>query len=339
LPRQQTLRALIDWSYDQLGDAERTLFTRLSVFAGGFTLEAAEGVGAGGTIGHADVLDLLTSLVEKSLVELDAGGERYRLLETVRQYALEKLDASDEGGQARKRHLDYFLAFAKRVQPELYGNEQGLWLARLDLDRENILAAHAWCEHVEGGAELGLRLVSLVQLYWLPRGLIELGHRITVEALARPGAQLRDDPRRGALYAASQLAYFMGAFDKSRAYAEESVSIARDTGASMGAADSLLLLGYACDALGQGDRAQANFEESVALARSLQDKGRQSFALNALAGHHSEGGDLATAEPLFEESVALAREMGDRESVAIAQRRVRDRLPGAELDVQARAFP
>jgi tetratricopeptide (TPR) repeat protein len=156
-----------------------------------------------------------------------------------------------------------------------------------------------------------------VQLYWLPRGLIELGHRITVEALARPGAQVRDDPRRGALYAASQLAYFMGAYEKSKAYAEESVSIARETGASKRAADALLLLGYACDALGRGDMAQESFEESVELARSLEDKGRQSFALNALAGHHSEAGDLATAEPLFEESVALARELGDRESVAI----------------------
>src|SRR4029453_3315479 len=152
---------------------------------------------------------------------------------------------------------------------------------------------------------------------WLARRLSDLGCVIAREALERSGAELRGDPRRGALYAASQLAYFMGAFDKSKSYGEESASIARDTRASKGAADSLLLLGYACDALGQGDMARANFEESVAIARSLEDKGRQSFALNALAGHHSEGGDLATAEPLFEESVALAREIGDRESVAI----------------------
>jgi tetratricopeptide (TPR) repeat protein len=317
LPRQQTLRALIDWSYELLSNDERTLFGRFSVFVSGFTLEAAEAVGASGAIGNDDVLDLLSLLVDKSLVERDASGERYRLLETVRQYAQEKLDASGEAGSAHTLHLDYFLAFAKRVQPELYGAEQGKWLARLDLDRENILAAHAWCGIAGAEAERGLQLATLVQLYWLPRGLIELGHRVTAEALARAGAQTHANPRRGALYAASQLAYFMGAFEKSKGYAEESVAIAREIEAANGAADALLILGYASDALGERAAAQAHFEESVAIARALGDKGRQSFALNALAGHHSEAGDLHAALPLFEESVALARELSDHDSVAI----------------------
>ena len=317
LPRQRTLRATLDWSYDLLGEQERAALRRLAVFTGGFTLEAAEAVCAGGDIGTSDVLDLVTVLVEKSLVELEAGGERYRLLETVREYLLEKLDVAGESHLTQTRHLDCFLTFAERVRPELHGPEQGKWLARLDLDRENLLAAHAWCDHAERGAELGLRLVSVVQLYWLPRGLIELGHRITVEALARAGAQARDFPRGDALYAASQLAYFMGAFEQTKKHAEECLSIAQEIGNRERAAAALLLLGYASEALRQSASAQAYFEESADIARALGDMGRLSFALNGLAGLHWENGDFNTAESLFEESLALARQLGDRESIAI----------------------
>jgi predicted ATPase/class 3 adenylate cyclase len=221
LPRQQTLRALIDWSYDLLDARDKTLLARVAVFAGGFDAAAAEAVCADDAIDADSVIDLLSELVEKSLLELDAGGERYRLLETVRQYAREKLDAVGETSNVQSRHLDYFMAFAERVRPQLWGPEQGLWLARLDLDRENLLAASVHCDHAPRGAERGLRLVFALQLYWLPRGLIELGYRLTVEALARNGAQVRDLNRSGALYAASQLAYFMGAYVETKQHGEE----------------------------------------------------------------------------------------------------------------------
>jgi predicted ATPase len=142
LPRQQTLRALIDWSYDLLTEAERVLFRRLAVFAGGWTLEAAEAVGAGGQIAQDEVLDLLADLVDKSLVVVEGEAGRYRLLETVREYAQERLDESDDGPGARERHLDCFLAFAQQARPHLFGPEEGIWLARLDLERENLLTAH-----------------------------------------------------------------------------------------------------------------------------------------------------------------------------------------------------
>ena len=316
LPRQQTLRALIDWSYDLLGTPEKTLFDRFSVFAGGCTLEAAEAVGAGGTIAAPDVLDLLTALVEKSLVELDADGERYRMLETVRQYAQEKLDVSDAAA-ARTRHLDFYLALAEKVQPELWGAEQGKWLARLDHERENFLSAHAWCDHAEDGAERGLRLVFALQLYWLPRGLIELGYRVTREALARAGAQKRDVHRSGALYAAGQMAFFMGAYADSQRHMEECLAIARETGIKERETAAYLMLGYACEALGETDAAFANFEASANLARELGDKGRLAFALNALAGLHQEAHDLDAAVPLFEEALALTRELDDLESTCI----------------------
>jgi predicted ATPase len=317
LPRQRTLRALIDWSYDLLSDAEKTLFARLSVFAGGMTLDAVEAVGAGTGIDASQVLDLLVALVEKSLVELDAGGERYRLLEIVRQYAQERLDAFGESAATRTRHLGFFLRFAEAAQPELWGPAQGRWLQRLDRDRDNFLAALGWCDHAENGAACGLRMVYALQLYWLPRGLIELGHRLTVEALERPAAQSRDLNRSGAQYAASQLGYFMGHYEAAQRHGEECLSIARQFGIKARAASALLLLGYASDALGQHVAARQQFEESAALARELGDKSRLSFALNALAGHHQEQNDLNTAERLFEEALALARERNDQECIGI----------------------
>jgi len=157
LPRQRTLRALIDWSYDLLTAAERTLLLRLSVFAGGWTLEGAEAVGAGDGTTSADVLDLLTQLVEKSLVVMEAGGERYRLLDTVRHYAQEKIGEAGGEAPARARHLDFYLRFAENARPELFGPQQAVWLARFDRERENFLTAHVWCDRIDDGGHPGGR--------------------------------------------------------------------------------------------------------------------------------------------------------------------------------------
>jgi len=317
LPRQQTLRALVDWSFDLLDASEQALFERLAVFAGGFTIEAAEAVGTERAIDVSNVLDLLAALVDKSLVELYAGGGRYRMLETVRQYAQEKLDLSAAGTDARERHLDFYLALAEKAAPELWGPEQGKWLARLDLERENFLSAHAWCDHARDGGARGLRLVYALQLYWLPRGLIELGYRVTIEALARAGAQTRDLHRSGTQYAAGQLAFFMGAYPESKRHTEECLAIAHEFGIKPREAAAHLMLGYAYEALGESAEAFAHFEKSAALARELGDNGRLSFALNALAGLHHESHNLEAAVPLFEEALALTRELDDRESISI----------------------
>jgi predicted ATPase/class 3 adenylate cyclase len=317
LPRQQTLRALIDWSYDLLSEKERILFRRLAVFAGGWTLEAAEAVGAEGDVDEGEVLDLLADLVDKSLVMVEADGGRYRLLETVRQYAQERLNESGDGDQVRTRHLAYYLAFAETARPELIGPEQGAWLPRLDLERENFLSAHAWCGHAEGGAELGLRLASAVKPYWLNRGLLGLGYRITLEALARAGAQERSLTRCRGLSNAGQLSYFMGRYGEARGYLEESLAIAREIGDKGRVALVLQPLGMA--ALGQGDVATArtHLEEALALARELGNKREIAAAINALAQLHRMEGDLQTAAPLYEAFLAIARELGDRDTVAI----------------------
>jgi predicted ATPase/class 3 adenylate cyclase len=318
LPRQQTLRALIDWSYDLLDDRERAVLRRLAVFAGGWTLEAADAVCIGGDVHESDVLDLLTNLVEKSLVVLEAGGERYRLLDTVRQYAQERLDESDEGNQVHTRHLAFYVALAESASPKLEGPEQGAWLARLDLERENLLSAHAWCDRADGGAELGLRLVFSVKLYLIYRGLPALLNRVTLEALARDGAQERSLPRCRALHTAGQLGFLMGRYRDAQPYLEESLAIAREIGDEARTAMVLQALGVA--SLGQGDPAKArgHLEEALALAQNLDNKRQVAAALNALAQLHRVEGELAIAEPLYEQVLALARGLEDRESIAIA---------------------
>jgi predicted ATPase/class 3 adenylate cyclase len=317
LPRQQTLRASIDWSYALLTDDERALLRRLAVFAGGWTLHAAEAIGAAGAVAKADVLDLLTNLVEKSLVKSDAFGARYRLLETVRQYAQERLDESEERDLACDNHLRFYLEFAERAWPELVGPNQGKWLKELDLERDNILAAHAWCDHANCDAELGLRLASSVKRYWLNRGLLGLGHRLTIEALSRPGADERTAVRCRALFDAGQIGSFMGRYGEAQKYLEESLSIAREIGDQRRIAMVLQPLGIVHHGQGNVATARGYFEEALALAQGLGNKREIAAALNALAQLHRVQGEPDLAEPLYENAVTLAHQLGDRESIAI----------------------
>ena len=317
LPRQQTLRAAIDWSFDLLTQPERTLLRRLAVFAGGWTLEAAEAVAAGGGVSNADVLGSLTNLVEKSLVTLEADGERYRFLETVRQYALERLDGSDEGHATRTRHLDFFLTLAEQASAQLVGPDQGAWLARLNLEAENLLAAHAWCGRVEGGGELGLRLVHAVKLYLIYRGRLALLRRVTLEALARPGAQAPTRARCRALHSAGQVCVFMGRYAEAQGYLEESLAIALEIGDRERAAMVLEEMGVV--ASGQGDlvKARAHSERALQLARELDNKRALASAINALAQLDRREGKLDAAEARYDQMLTLARELEDQETIAI----------------------
>lgn len=317
LPRQQTLRALIDWSHDLLTEAERVLLRRLAVFAGGWTLESAEAVGAGGTIMAADVLDLLTRLAEKSLVVVESGGDRYRLLETVRQYARERLVEAGEANDAHWRHLAFFLALAGAAKTGLDGSEQVQWLDRLDLERENLLAAHAWCDEDAAHAEAGLQLVEPLTKYWVFRGLLALGQRVTAEALDRPAAQARTMARCQALHGAGWLACFTGCYEPARAVLEESLDIARAMGDESRVAAVLQPLAFAVLGLGDLPAARSHSEEGLAIARRKGDRRQIAAALTGLAQVCRMQGDTAAAEPMYEQALALERELGARESVAI----------------------
>ena len=316
LPRQQTLRASMDWSYELLSAPERILLRRLGVFAGGWTLEAAEAVAGDGEVEQAgSVLELLTGLVEKSLVSPDFGGERYHLLETVRQYALEQLAESGEQPAVRNRHLACYMDLASKARPELVGPAQATWLARLDLERENLLAAHAFCDEADNGEELGLRLVSTLKAYWVSRGMLGLAYGVMVEALAR--APSRSRSRCRTLFDAGQLGYFMGLYAEARRHLEESISIGREIGEKLVTTSALQPLGMAC--LGQGDlvAARRHLEEALVRARELEDPRNIAAAVNAMAQLHRVDGNLDAAEPLYLHVLDLARELEDRESVTI----------------------
>ena len=315
LPRQQTLRALIDWSHDLLDPQERVLFRRLSVFAGGFTLDAAEKVGAGGDIAEADVVDLVSRLVEKSLLMLDAHGERYRMLETVREYAVERLRASEETGAARDRHLRFFVALAEKAAPHLIGADQGPWFAQFDAEIDNLLGAHAWCDHAADGGPLGLRLVRGVRFYLFNRGRLALALRMTLEALARPGASARDFNRCRACCDAGQIAILMGRHDEALGYLLESLAIAREIDDRGRIAIVLQPLGMAYLARGELATARACLAEALDRARERGDKREIAAAMSKLGQLTRVEGGLAEARAQSDAALALAREVADWRSI------------------------
>jgi non-specific serine/threonine protein kinase len=208
IPRHQTLRATIDWSHDLLSEDEQVLFRQLSVFAGGFTLEAAEEVCSGEGIEKDEVLDLLSHLVDKSLVVVaERDGEaRYRLLETVKQYGREKLDESGEAEAIRGHHASFFLRLAEEAEPAMLGPEQWVWVGRLEREHDNQRAALGWLRE-RGEAERGLRFAGALGQFWFFRGYYTEGRAWLEEFLGLPGASGGTAVRAKALYALGVLIY------------------------------------------------------------------------------------------------------------------------------------
>ena len=319
LPRQQALRALIDWSHDLLDERERCVFRRLAVFAGGWTLEAAEEVASGGDIARTEVVEQLTRLVEKSLVTMVEGGGRYRLLETMRQYAAEQLEAAGEGDTTRDRHLAFHVALAETARPHLSGSHQGEWLARLDLERENFLAARTWCNRADNGGEGALRILIALKLYLYSRGLLEMLRLSPLEALDLPGAQARTMLRSRALHTVGQVCQIMGRRPEALAYLEEALAIARELGDSGREAIVLQELGVAALDFGDTDAARQYLTSGLELANGCGDKRAQAAAANAMAQLHRSCGELDKAAPLYEQALELANELQDQQSIAVAQ--------------------
>ena len=317
LPRQRTLRALIDWSYDLLTEAERTLFQRLAVFAGGWTLEAAEAVCADEHLTKADVLELLSCLIDKSLVVMEINGERYRMLDTVRHYAQEKLIEAGDETAVRSRHLSFYLTLAEKSRSEFGGPTHESAMARLDIERENLLSAHRWIDGARSAADEGMRLASALKSYWINRGLLNLGYRIAIEALARIDVQRRDYARCRGLFDAGQLCCFMGHYADAHEYLQESLDIAREIGDITRIASVLQPLGMAALGLGQLATAREYIEEAVLLARQLDKQRELAAALMALAQLHRMEAQLDVAEPLYREALFLARSLHDQETTAI----------------------
>ena len=316
LPRHRTLRAAIDWSHELLAPPERVLLRRLSVFAGGFALEGAEAVGPCDEVPRDDVLDLLGQLVDKSLVTLDVGNDRYRLLETVRQYALERLaEAGDEAG-ARDAHLRFYVTLAQRAGPELSGPREVQWRARLDEERENILQAHAHCRAAEAGGEAAFVLLYTLRP-WLARDHLEQWHRICREALADPRAASPTLWRSRALYAAAFVTYLMGLYEESRAWAEESLAIAESRADQLAAGEAHCQLASALLGLRSGE-ALKHFEAGYAIGRALGNVELTTYGATGVGETHAQQDRHDLAQPWYAESLELSRVLDSPYHIALA---------------------
>jgi predicted ATPase/class 3 adenylate cyclase len=315
--RQQTLRASIDWSYELLTPQERSLLRRLAVFAGDWTMDAAEAIAADEdteVVVH-DVFDLLSSLIEKSLVNRDASGSRYRLLNTVREYAQERLSEAGEDLATRSRHLAYYSRVVERASED--DRSPSDRFVKLETERENLFVAFESCGLVQGGAEAGLRLARLLKPWLLSRGFLVLGYRLMVEAVGRSHSQEHALARSQVLLDAGELAFLTGRYDAAKQHTEESLALARQIDDRAGIAKALRSLGFVFLAYREGDAARKNFEAALVVARDLGDKSQLAAALNGLGEFHRSVKDWPSALPLYSEAIALDREVGNRRRLAV----------------------
>jgi predicted ATPase len=316
--RQKTLRDAIGWSYELLGEEERLLFGRLSVFAGGCTLEAAEAVCDPREELTEEVLDLLGSLMDKSLLnraESEDGEGRFWMLETVKEYALERLEAAGEEREARHGHAVYYLALAKEARPELTGPRQTEWYNRLEAEHDNLQAALSWSLE-RGDAQAALQMNAELWWFWYKRGYLSEGRRWLEEALGKSASPA--PARAEALNGAGVLARNQSDYDQAQAWLEESLALWRELGDKRGAADVLINLGTV--ALDKGDypQAAAFFDDSMPLRRELGDSWGLALALNNLGVTARAQNNLTEAVALYEECLELFRTLGDKASTAMA---------------------
>ncbi|WP_426570793.1 helix-turn-helix transcriptional regulator [Aquihabitans sp. McL0605] len=269
MPRQQTLEASMAWSYELLDAAESATLRRLSVFAGGFTLEAAELVGADDGVDPFAVLDIVTRLVDKSLVSVDPGGARYRLLESVRVYARDRLIEAGDADAARDRHLEVFVAAVTRIEPELALADGPRWLAALEIDLDNERAALEWAD-ATGRTDLFLRLVTGLTLFWELRGHLVEGGRWFARALAQEPTDGGDVVRARALWGAAHVALYSDDFAVAMALAPEALALAESVGDAWAKARALNTIGYA-QLWTDPPAAREALDASVSLGRSLGD--------------------------------------------------------------------
>ncbi len=324
LPRHRTLRALIDWSYDQLDENERLFLTRLSVFAGGWTLDAAEAVCAGGGIEPWEALDLLSRLLDKSLAEMVPSDEpnarvRYRMLETVRAYAREKLEIVAPVVEA---HATYFASVAAQADAALSGPDQADWLERLDHDYENFRLAieMGTPTRPEGGAPVApetLRMAATLVQFSLMRGRWIEGRRLGEEVLARPGVgDVRDEPYGMLVHRLGALAQNQGDRPAAHAWFDEALEIWDTLGIEKAKAGILNNKGLLALGAGEYDEAGRLFEAALAVNRRIGNRDWEATNLNNLSLVCSESDRHDTAVAYLEEALAIGRELGNTYYVA-----------------------
>jgi len=317
VPRHQTLRATIQWSYDHLTVDEQRLLRGLSVFAGGWTLEAATALDGNGR-DDVEMLDLLTALAEKSLVLIDGAStadSRSRFLEMVRQYALENLREAGEEERWRDEHLNYMLAFVERAEPELIGPHQEAWFKQIEVEHENILSAMDWCEHADDGVTKSLRMGASLWRFWWFGGHFALGLSALRKALERDRAATPTAERAQALYAAAQMAREMGDLDQGRDLFQQSLEVATALGDPSRIARAYNGLGNTAEYAGDYAAARSYHEMALALSRQLGNKRAVAIDLHNLGIVLMIQKEFDAARPLFEEGLEVFRGIGDVNSV------------------------
>lgn len=319
LPHHQTLRAAMDWSYDLLSDPERVVLRRISVFAGGCALEAAEAVCSAEGVEMSSVLDLLTRLADKSLIiaETHAREARYLMLETIREYARSRLLESGEMAKARARHRDWYLQLAERANPRLRGPESRAWRDRLETEHDNLRAALEWSRTEDGGAEAALRLVAALRWFWFLQGHWNEAQRWFEAALARSGEAPASAVAR-CLASAAYYAYHQGDYGRTTALCEKGIALCRQLGNAETHSWFLHYVGFVASAKGDYASAAALHQESLALSRGLDDKSLMGFGFAQLGRTAWRQGDLERARTLSNDGLVLGKEMEDKWLIAYA---------------------
>jgi non-specific serine/threonine protein kinase len=323
VPRHQTLRAAIDWSYDLLPEKEQTLFCRLAVFAGGWTLEEAQAVCAGEEIEEDEILDLLTHLMDKSLliVRQQDDTTRFQMLETIREYALRKFLESRDAVQVRSRHLDYFMNLAEEIEPKLHGAEQAFWLKRLETEHDNLRVALDWSLTGQAELEAGMRLAGAIWMFWDMYGY-HLEARVWLDrilfkchgAAPAPGASAQ----ARVLYVAGHLRQRQGDFERARTHYTASLALNRQLENQGQIAVVLRGLGEIAQDEGDLTSAMDYFEQSLGIFRSLNDVKGTSIDLSHLATLALLQGDYQQAAVLSTETLAIGQKRRDNRTTAIA---------------------
>lgn len=314
-PRHQTLRAAIDWSYALLTTEERTMLRRLAIFAAGCTLDTAQAVCSGQEIEEGRTLDLLSSLVDKSLVTAETTGRaqaRYRLLETIREYALEKLEEAGETARLRDRHLDRFLARAEEAAPKLQDSYQQLWLNWLESEHDNLRAALAWALE-SGQIEAGLRIAIALSRFWEIRGYVQEGFSWFERLLAQADEEVSVAVRVNALVFTTFLAMFLSNAPATVSYSREAVNLAE---ATYDESDPILVfalsgLASAAQAVGDNQTAFITVERTIQIYRESGPTFHLGMALLVQGGIAIELGYYDIARARLQEGLTLARQAGD----------------------------
>jgi len=339
LPRHQTLHAAMQWSYEQLAPREQQMLRQVSVFAGGWTLRAAADVAQ--TTDEYGALALLTALHDKSLLVVDrdtsGGRPRYRMLETVRQYALDRLNECGEGEAARCRHVAYYVGLAEEAEPHLRGPDQDAWVGRLRREHDNMIAAITWCCEGPLDPQQGLRLAAATNFYWVWNG-VEIGHRLARAVLDRDVAATDTPARAGALRASAKLSMFRGRYEESLGDAQRALAIARRIGARREVMLALDEVGSALNTLGRIEEALQVHEDSLALARELGEARQMGALLNSIAESRRSAGQLDEAERCYREALELMRIHGGRLGIGVVLNNLVRVLVARGQPAQARRF-